>query len=185
MKRREIVVLSCVVFFFIGAFAAFEYSKSRRHVAKVLVSTPQLQSVEIGRFSSEQEGNKQAIEEISQQIELHPKTAQYEAHYLNNGNLDFYHTKIVYNRAEKKLLWIPKEAPRTMLPPPQWSFVPRFPFFRRFAVTSRPYSTYIFDERRPVVNDADIHHAALNSCSLDELTNAAKKFHKPQPNVWK
>lgn len=178
MKRRKIAILSCVVLLLVGAFAAFEYSKSRRHVAKVLVSTPELQSVDIGSFTDRIEAKKIAIQELSRQIILHPKTSQYEAHYLDESNLDFYYSRLVYNPAWQILVWKYREAPRARVPPPYWSFVPRFPFIAKITTFSRAYGDYDFgNQKDAVVNDDDIHRAAENGWSMEDLTNEAKKFH--------
>ena len=87
MKRREIVVLSCVVFLFIGAFAAFEYSKSRGNVVKVLVSTPQLQSVEVGDYPTLNDGQKLAIQELSRQLKIHPKTSNFKVSWITPSKI--------------------------------------------------------------------------------------------------
>ena len=78
MKRRKIAILFCVVLLLVGAFAAFEYSKSRGNVVKVLISTPQLQSVDIGDYPTLNDGQKLAIQELSRQLKIHPKTMNFK-----------------------------------------------------------------------------------------------------------
>lgn len=71
-------VLLCVAF-----FAAFEYSKPKANDVKVLVSTPQLQSVDIGSYDNLEDGQRATIQELSRQLKHHPKTREFEVHLKN------------------------------------------------------------------------------------------------------
>jgi hypothetical protein len=56
MKKRTKIVLLCAAIVLLAVTAKIEYSKSRANVIKVLVSTPQLHSVDIGDYVNKQAG---------------------------------------------------------------------------------------------------------------------------------
>ena len=70
LRRKIAIALLCSVFLVV--FAKIEYSKSRANVVRVLVSTPQLQSLDIGFYENEKDGAKAAEAELRRQIASQP-----------------------------------------------------------------------------------------------------------------
>ena len=76
LRRKIAIALLCSVFLVV--FAKFEYSKSRANVVRVLVSTPQLQSVDIGFYENEKDAADAAEAELQRQIASHPKLNNFQ-----------------------------------------------------------------------------------------------------------
>ena len=162
MKRRKIVVLSCVVFLFIGAFAAFEYSKSRGNVVKVLVSTPQLQSVEVGDYPTLNDGQKLAIQELSRQLKIHPKTSNFKVSWITPSKISDKSTVAFFlsnNMKSQLLSW-------NFSFPPGSSLTWRYPFYVKNITFGGRNSLYV----DPVFSPLKIHRAArLKQAPLGEM----------------
>ena len=80
-KNKVVMLLAAIVL--VVVVARFEYSKSRANVVRVLIDTPQLQSVDIGSYNNLENGQRAAIKELSRQAKLHPNVAQFFV-YLRN-----------------------------------------------------------------------------------------------------
>lgn len=152
MKRRKIGVLACVTLLLVGAFAIFEYSKSRENGVKVMVSTPQLQSVEIGNYATLDEGQRVAIQELSRQIKLFPKTLHFRVFWetppqlIDKETAEFF---LSYNLKTQFLTWDVTYKPRTKL---IWGY----PFYRRDVYFAGRDGLYIY----PRLTSQEIHRAA-------------------------
>ena len=67
----------------VAVVARFEYSKSRANVVRVLVNTPELQSVDIGSYNNLEDGQRAAIQHLSRQAKIHLSTMQFFVYFKN------------------------------------------------------------------------------------------------------
>ncbi len=168
-----IAALLCVAF-----FAYIEYSKRNAKRVKVLVSTPQLQSVDIGSYSDAVEARDPAIQELSRQIMAHPKTAVYKIYYEENNSYNF-DSRFIYDRLKRTFVY--RHVQKSQDSPPvapssRWIWTSQFPFIikQTYPLADADYA-YDFDLADiSHVTDQAIHSAAKHKLSWKKLFDATK-----------
>lgn len=148
-----VAVLLCVV-----VLAYIEYSKRNVNRVRVLVSTPQMQSIDIGSYDNLEDGQRAAMQQLDRQMKGLPQTLEYQAHWQNQKiDKDFY---LEYKCQSHQLELHVYTRSHLM-------FIPRFPFpfVRRSIVMNDDTGLDFF----PKLSAREMHNATRENKTYDEL----------------
>lgn len=129
-KRTKVVMLLAAIVLCI-AWTKFEYSKPHGNVVTVLVSTPQLQSVDIGDYENAEDGANAAEAELQRQIASHPKLNNFQVIWRepeknSRTGITYWQCGLSYYKAYKGYKSYDNRRPYVVVP---GGIQKRFPFF--------------------------------------------------------
>ena len=157
-KSRALRFVVAIALLCVAVFTYIEYSKHKPNAITVLVSTPQLQSVEIDSYSNLEDGQRAAIQELSRQLKAHPKTRDFSLSWnIANSN------KIC--EMEYANGWLLKSHVYTVSVGP-WRFIPRPPFVGRQTVWDNGETSLIW---WPRLSPQEIHKSGQQNKTYDEI----------------